>query len=111
MHNIRGRNTNQTGEARVETYALDLLIPVTIAVENESRCAFHVSLVHDVTDVNAVIRYYPAAQDVIYHGRPLDRCQFGNDSVDLLEITMTPDNIYTGEISALGIGSITVTEY
>lgn len=110
-HEIRGRNTNQSGEARVETYELDLLVPVTIAVENEKRCTFHVSLDHDPADVTVIIRYYPAAKDVIFHGRPLGRRLAGNDASILLEMTMTPDNIYTGEISAMGVGFITVTEY
>ena len=109
-----GRNVNSNDVATVTTYEINSVTATVISVSNPLRIAFSACLDSDITSVDAFIRLYPAATDNIKRGEVLTRDTFGNSSLFRPSWTMTPDNIYTGEISAIslsGIVFIHVTEY
>lgn len=74
---------------------------VKLADPRNDRLYFQVDVLPDVSDVNIAIRLYPAADDDTWRGDWIGRFNFGNDVFFKPFWRMTPDNIYTGEISAI----------
>ena len=109
-----GRNVNSNDEAVVTSYNLNDTTATTIALPNKNRIYLSVSIDCGIGDTCAFIRLYPAATDNDKKGDIIQRVTSSNDSLFLARWQMTPDNTFTGEISALcDAGSVTVhvTEY
>lgn len=114
MPSMIGRNTNTNDVATVKSYTLNSVTAITIALPNTSRIHFSVCLDFGITDEDVAIRLYPAATDDLPKGEFLTRRTASNDALFRPSWTMTPDNIYTGEISAIttsGLMVVHVTEY
>ena len=108
-----GRNINFNDTARVQTYVLTTT-PQVIALPSDTRMHFSVCMSEGATDENVAIRLYPAADDTLFQGEILTRRTASNDALFRPGWSMTPDNIYRGEISARcdsGTVNIYVTEY
>lgn len=111
---IIGRNTNINDTATVTSYTLNSATATTISIPNSKRIYLSVCLENGSTDEDVAIRLYPAATDGLKKGEWLVRRNSGNDANYRPSWTMTPDNIYTGEISAItdsGTAIVHVTEY
>lgn len=109
-----GRNQNTNDAATVTTYEINSVTATVISVVNPLRIAFGACLDPGITNVDVFIRLYPAAADNLKRGEVLTRDTFGNSSLFRPSWTTIPDNIYTGEISAIsqsGLVTIHVTEY
>ena len=109
-----GRNQNTNDVATVTTYEINSVTATVISVVSPLRIAFGACLDSDTTSVDVFIRLYTAAADNLKRGEVLTRDTFGNSSLFRPSWTMMPDNIYTGEISAIsqsGLVTIHVTEY
>ena len=109
-----GRNANTNDTAIVSSYTLNSATATVIGSVNGKRIYFSVCLDSGVTDEDVAIRLYPAATDNLAKGEFLTRRNASNDSNFRPNWTMTPDNIYTGEISAItnsGTMIVHVTEY
>jgi hypothetical protein len=109
-----GRNTNTHDVATVTSVTVNSVTATTLAVANEKRIFFHVSLEPGVTNEDAFIRLYPAGTDDLSKGMVLSRDTFGNSNLFKPAWEMTPDNVYTGEISAISLNgtfNLLVTEY
>ena len=111
---IIGRNVNTHDEAVTTIISLNSTTAVTLKVANSSRIQFSVALAPGSFDVDVYIRYYAATTDNIKKGYVLTRRLLGNDNLFYPVHCTTPDNIYTGEISAIvesGTTDVFVTEY
>ena len=109
-----GRNVNSNDVATVTTYEINSVTATVISVSKLRRIVFSACLDSDITSVDVYIRLYPAAADNLKRGEVLTRDTFGNSSLFRPSWAMTPDNIYTGEISAISLSGsvfIHVTEY
>lgn len=95
----RTRNTNP------EAVVLEAIsvgeTAVKLADPRNDRIYFQVDVLPMVDDVCVGIRLYPASVDDIWRGDWIGQFHFGNDVFFKSFWRMTPDNIYTGEISAL----------
>jgi hypothetical protein len=114
MAEMIGRNINSNDTAVVSTYELNSVTATVISAAEPSRIHFSACLDSDTTSVDVFIRLYPASADALMRGEVLTRDTFGNSSLFRPSWTMTPDNIYTGEISAISLSGIVflhVTEY
>lgn len=109
-----GRNSNKNSVASVTRVQINSVTATTIALPNPDRIYFSVCLAHGTIDVDAVIRCYPATTDNNYDGEVLTRHTLGNANLFRPDWAMTPDNIYTGEVSAISINGtfdLIITEY
>lgn len=109
-----GRNINSNTEASVRTIEINSVTATTISAINLERIFFHVSLEPGITNEDAFIRLYPAGTDDLSKGMVLSRDTFGNSNLFKPAWEMTPDNVYTGEISAISLNgtfNLLVTEY
>ena len=101
--------------ASTATVNVGALSAVTIFAANPDRIGFSVSLTGGTSTTDCHIRYYPAATDDIPQGAAmLSRTSSANKSLFNQDFQMTPDAIYTGEISAIteaGVIAIVATEY
>ena len=114
MSKTIGRNVNLCDTATVTSYTLNSTTATTIAVANGKRIYFSVCLDYGATDEDVAVRLYPAAVDNAVKGEILTRRTASNDALFRPGWVMTPDNIYTGEISAItasGVMVVHVTEY
>tara|TARA_R110002096_G_C14430876_1_gene709889 strand:+ start:157 stop:501 length:345 start_codon:yes stop_codon:yes gene_type:complete len=114
MASIRGRNTNSNSEATVTTYEVNPGTATTVAAANPDRMYLSVALDVGTTARHAYVRLYPAGTDNIKKGDPLAVETDGNDNIFTLVWRMTPDNVYTGEVSVIttvGTFDVHVTEY
>ena len=94
------------------TVTVDTTGTVLVAA-NSDRKYLHVSLQCGLDDDCVTIRYYPAADDDLFHGHILQRESQGAKNVFNLTHTMSQYNIYTGEVSAVsdaGIVDVYVVE-
>ena len=97
-----GNNRNFNTEVDHSIVAVNSTTAVTLAVAREGRMTFSACLEPGVTNVDVYIRYYPAATNNTKQGKDvLTRYTSGNDSLFKAYHEMLPDNIYTGEISAI----------
>jgi hypothetical protein len=111
---IIGRNQNTNDIAVVTTYTVNSTTATTISAVNLDRISFEVHLDPDSTDVEVLVRLYPAADDNLKRGNALVRDTFGAYSLFKPDWRMQSDNMYTGEISAISVSGnvdIHVTEY
>ena len=107
-----GYNTND--EATVKSVSVGSSTAVTLVDANPDRISFRATIDGQTNDRTLFIRYYPAATDNTKHGNVLTKKLDEDGSFFRIEDTMTPGNIYTGEISAIALsGTVTVyvTEY
>ena len=110
----QGRNINFNDVASVTTVTINSVTPTVIAVVNDKRICFSAFLEPGTVDVNAVIRYYPAAQDSTFQGYVLTRYTSGNNNLFRPDHKMDIDNPYYGEISAMsqnGTHNLYIIEY
>ena len=110
----RGRNSNTNDAATISTQPIDSVTAVMVAAANPDRIFLEISLSVGITDIDAYVRLYPAGTDDIKKGSVLTRRTASNDALFSPVWRMSPDNIYTGEISmisASGTFDIHVTEY
>lgn len=97
-----GANRNVNTEVDHSIVAINSVTATTIAVSRLKRMTFSACLEPGIFDVNVFIRYYPAATDNIKQGRDvLTRYTAGNDNLFRPLHEMLPDNVYSGEISAI----------
>lgn len=111
-----GGNINTNSVAVVTTYTLNSVTATKIgdAVDSTKRIYFAVALEPGLTDVDVLIRLYPAAVDNIPRGIPLVRDTFGNSSLFYPMWEMDTFSVYLGEISAMttnGTIDVYVTEF
>lgn len=110
-----GRTRNVSDTVVTNTYTINSTTATKIADVNDRRVYFSATLAPGNDDIDVIIRYYPAAQDNTKHGTDvLTRYRASNDNRFHLRHVMTPDTIYTGEISAIcqsGSVDIFVTEF
>ena len=102
----RGRNSNTNDVATITTIVLNDSTSTTVAPPNVNRTFIH------ITNADAVkaawVKLQPASVDNDKKGVFLAARGSGPG------LTMTPDNIYTGEISAIadqGSDTVYITEY
>lgn len=108
----RNRNTNDT--ATVTEVTVNSTDAVTLVPANPNRTALIVTLNSGLFDISVFVRLYAAATDNLKKGILLNRVTSGNDTFDMGRWQMLPDNIYTGEISAIaesGTINLHITEY
>lgn len=118
---VTSRNNRLNSDARLTNdTASTVTITATINAQvlfaaNPDRIGFSVSLAGGNTAADVHIRYYPAATDNLAQGAiVLTRELAGNDNLFTPTQHMTPNAIYTGEISViteLGIAGVVATEY
>lgn len=109
-----GRNSNTTDTATVTSVSVGSSTAVTLVAANADRIAFKVTIDGQTNDRTVFIRYYAASDDNTKHGNVLTKKLDEDGSFFKIMDEMSPDNMYTGEISAISLsGSITVyiTEY
>lgn len=111
----RTRNTNDTASVPA-AITLNDTTAVVIAVANLERQYFQVNVLPAVLDTCVFIRLYAAGDDNDAVGDWIGRFNFANDVFFKPSWRMTPDNIYTGEISAILIAGaadedVYITEY
>ena len=109
-----GRNTNTNTDAVIATVEANNLTSTTLIAANPDRFCLNVSMDAGVSDINVYIKLQAASVDNVKAGIILSRRTIGNDKFDIFRWDMTPDNIYTGEISIIsdvGTVDIHVTEY
>lgn len=107
-------NISYNDTATVTSYVLNSVTATTIAAVNNNRIHISVCLDYGITDVDVAVRLYPAATDATVRGEILTRRTASSDSLFRSSWTMIPDNVYTGEISAItvsGLITVHVTEY
>lgn len=115
MSRVIGRNRNTCEEVeQIEDYSLNATTATKIADANPDRIFFNVNINGSAGDVSIFIKLQAASVDNdkcgIWIGRLLDE----DGSYFNVEWEMPPDNIYTGEISAImssGTHTVHVTEY
>lgn len=104
----RGRSINDNDTAEVNTYSLNSSTSTVIATANTERIFFHVNT-DGSNDKDCWIRLYASSTDNTKQGIYLFEKEKGVNSW-----TMSADNIYTGEISAIAENTpvtLHVTEY
>ncbi len=113
-----GRNTNVTDAADVkDPIVVNNTTSIVLAAANPERIFFHVSLGTALDNAGVFIKLQPASTDNDAKGITVGIVTMGAINVWDLEWEMPPDNIYTGEISAIGAltntsdVNIFVTEY
>ena len=103
-----GRNRNRNDEASVnDGITLNSTTSTVIAAANPDRIAFHVN--NNFSDKACWVKLQPAATDNDKKGIFLNEKEKGRT-----DWSMTPDNVYTGEISAIadsGSPVVYITEY
>lgn len=109
-----GRTINTNDTATTSSVALNSTTAVKIADANPKRTFFHVTINGSSTGVSIFIKLQAASVDNekvgIWIGRFLDE----DGSYFKVCWEMPPDNIYTGEISAIvtsGTHTVYITEY
>jgi hypothetical protein len=111
--NVNARNPSDT--ATTSTVGLNSATATTIAAANPDRKGLSITLEQGTSNVNAIIRYYPASTDNIKHGVDvLTRFGMGADSWFRSNHTMESNTPYTGEVSGImssGSTNVFVTEY
>jgi len=100
---MNGRNINTNDEVVTTTVTINSVTATTLAADNPNRLWIRISLDSGTTDIEAFIREYPATDDNIKHGEILVRSTSGNNSLFKPLYETDPDNVYTGEISALAV--------
>lgn len=103
-----GRNQNTNDESGISSpITLNTTTSTVLAVANPDRIAFHVG--NNDANAGAWIKLQAASVDNDMKGIFLNRAVRGDNHWD-----MSPDNIYTGEISAIANTApvdVYVTEY
>ena len=105
---MNGRNVNTNTDAVVSTVPLNSTTSVVIAAANPDRTFFHVNS-DGSGDKDCWIRLYASSVDNLKQGFYLYETDKGINSWE-----MPPDNIYTGEISAIAEATpvtLNITEY
>ena len=106
MTKMIGRNINVTDEVVTTTVEVNSVTATTLAAANPNRLWLRISLDSGLANTEAFIREYPAADDDIKHGELLIREIASNHSLFNPIYKTDPDNVYTGEVSAIAfIGS------
>ena len=114
MADMIGRNQNTVSSANVGKVTVGSTTAVTLVAANSRRIAFKASINGEQNDRTVYIRYYAASVDNIKQGNVITKKLDEDGSFFRVCDEMSPDNIYTGEISAIcESGSIDVnfTEY
>jgi len=109
----RGANNNVNDEAILtEGIVLNENTSVVIAESNDKRISFKVIIEGVAMETPSLwIKYQPASEDSsIQKGEWMGVVSMGTTMIAKMEVIMD-HNIYTGEISAIGTGTIYVTEY
>ncbi len=115
MTDKRGRSTNTNDTASVTTVSINSVSATTVIAANTERMFLNIAIA-DVNepDVAIFIRLFAASVNNNKLGMPLGKFTLGNNNIYKIEWEMPPDNIYTGEVSAittLGTTVLNVTEY
>lgn len=100
---MNGRNINTTDEVVTTTVTINSVTATTLVADNPDRLWLRISLDSGLADVEAFIREYPAADDNIEHGELLIRNTFATNSLYNPLYKTDPDNVYTGEVSAISV--------
>lgn len=111
---IRGRNINQNNESVVTTVEINSTTATTLVLPNDKRIALSISLDSGTDNIQAFIRLFPASDNNDKKGDLLTRRTFGNESLFESMWRMMADNVFTGEVSAIAVGSsfnLHITEY
>lgn len=114
MGRMTGRNKNTNDVASVAEVTINSVTATTIAIENPDRLFFEADIESGNVDVIVYLRLYAASVDNTKKGIVLTRKVSSNDGFFRVNWSMPPDNIYTGEISAIsetGTFNLYVTEY
>ena len=102
-------------EATTTTVSLNAATSTLIVAANPDRIFLSITLAPGITDIDAYIRYYPAATDNLKQGVDiLTRRLLGADNLFRSSHIMDKDAIYRGEVSAImdsGSVDVTITEY
>lgn len=109
-----GRNRNVNDTATTAEYSLNSTTAIKIADANPSRTFFHVNINGGTSNESIWIRLKAASEDNIKCGIWIGRFIDEDGSFAKVCWEMPPDNIYTGEISAImesGTHSVHVVEY
>jgi hypothetical protein len=96
-----GRTVNSSASSNIAAITLNSTTSTVLAVANENRIHFEVSLDPGIGDADIFIKLQPASTDNDKKGIPLVRNTTGNDTLFEPRWVMPSDNIYTGEISAI----------
>ncbi|TNG03797.1 MAG: hypothetical protein EP297_00140 [Gammaproteobacteria bacterium] len=87
----------------------------TLSASNPDRKYFSVTVEPGTSNVDVIIRYYPASTDNIKHGADvLTRRLLGSDNLFRSRHEMNVNAVYTGEVSGImdsGSVDVFVTEY
>lgn len=96
-----GNNRNTQDTVVTTTVPVNSLTAVTLAAANPDRLWLRISLDSGLSNTEAFIREYPAADDNIKHGELLIREISSNHSLFNPIYKTDPDNVYTGEVSGI----------
>jgi len=94
-------NTNDT--PTTTTVLINSVTATTLLAANPKRLWIRVSMDSGITNEQAFVREYPAATDNTKHGELLIRDISSNHSLFKPCYFSMPDNIFTGELSAIAI--------
>ena len=97
------RVINTTDEPTTTTVSINSVTATVIAPANPRRMYVRISMDEGVDDNEAFIREYPAGDDNLKRGILLIRDTSSNHSIIRLNYATLPDNVYTGEISAISL--------
>ena len=103
MTRMTGRTQNTQDTSTTTTVTINSVTATTILAANSERLYARVSLDSGLADNQCFIREYAAATDNNKAGELLIRITGGNDSLLKSLYTTFPDNVYTGEISAIAV--------
>jgi hypothetical protein len=111
--NVSARQNKPSTTTTVVT--LNAATATTIVTANSDRVYLSITFAPGITDIDAFIRYYPAATDNLKQGADiLSRRLLGADNLFRSSHIMETNAIYTGEVSAImnsGSVDVTITEY
>jgi len=109
-----GRNRNTTDTATSSPVALNSSTAVKLADANPNRIFFNVTINGGSSDERIFIKLQAASIDNVKTGIWIGRSLDEDGSYFKVDWEMSPDNIYTGEISAImdsGSHTVHFTEY
>lgn len=111
----KGRSVNFNDTAVVTTVSINSVTATKLVDANPERMFLNIALSNvDVNNISVFIRLFAALTNNNKEGMPIGVFRMGNNNIYKIDWTMPPDNVYTGEVSAittLGTTTLNITEY